>query len=224
MNKFKTVSFKIVRLVFGLFLFGLGTVCILNAAIGVAPWDVFHQGISNVTGITVGRANIYSGAIIIIIDILLGQAIGWGSIANMYLIGTFIDLLMFYEVVPTFDSFIANLILLFIGMIINGLSVYFYVGVGWGAGPRDGLLVVLTKRTGKSVRLIKSAIEVSAVAIGFALGGNLGIGTLIMAFGNGPVWQYIFKLLKFDLSGVEHRFIHDDIKLLKEWYHNRNKV
>ena len=80
MNKFKTVSFKIVRLVFGLFLFGLGTVCILNAAIGVAPWDVFHQGISNVTGITVGRANIYSGAIIIIIDILgAGHRLGLHS-------------------------------------------------------------------------------------------------------------------------------------------------
>lgn len=215
-SKIKTTSFKILRLVFGLFVFAAGSVCVLNAAIGVSPWDVLHQGVSNVTGITVGKANIYSGVIIIAIDILLGQAIGWGTLANMYLIGTFIDLLMLNGLIPGFQAFIPNLILLFTGIILQGLGVYLYIAVGWGAGPRDGLMVVLTKRTGKSVRLIKSSIEVCVVVIGFLLGGNFGVGTLIMAMLSGPIWQYLFKLLNFNISTVEHRFIQDDIFLLKE--------
>ncbi|NLY45642.1 MAG: hypothetical protein GX053_06590 [Tissierella sp.] len=214
--KLKTTSFNVLRLVLGLFVFAAGSVCVLNAAIGVAPWDVLHQGVSNVTGITVGRANIYSGVIIIVIDILLGQAIGWGTLANMYLIGTFIDLLMLNSLIPSFESFVANLILLFVGIVLHGLGVYLYIAVGWGAGPRDGLMVVLTNRTGKSVRLIKSSIEVCVVAVGFLLGGNLGVGTVIMAILSGPIWQYLFKLLNFNVSTVEHRFIQDDILLLKE--------
>lgn len=220
----KTITFKVLRLVFGLFVFAAGSVCVLNAAIGVAPWDVLHQGVSNVTGITVGRANIYSGIIIIAIDIFLGQAIGWGTITNMYLIGTFIDLLMLNSIIPSFDGFLPNLILLFVGIVLHGFGVYLYIAVGWGAGPRDGLMVVLTNKTGKSVRLIKSSIEVCVVAVGFLLGGNLGIGTVIMALLSGPVWQYIFKLLNFNISNIEHRFIQDDIKLMKEKYSKGNET
>lgn len=221
-KKLKTILFNIFRLVFGLFVFGLGTVCMLNAKIGVAPWDVFHQGISNVTGTTVGRANICVGFIILVIDIFLGQDIGWSTIANMILIGVFVDILMFYNLVPIFDAFLPSLILLLIGIIVQGIGFYIYITAGWGAGPRDGLMVVLMKRTGKSVRLIKSFIEVLAVAIGYILGGNLGIGTIIVAFLIGPIWQYLFKLIKFDLDALEHRFIKDDIKFLKEKFSNAN--
>ena len=220
----KTIAFKIVKLIFGLFVFSAGTICIINAAIGVAPWDVLNQGVSNITGITVGKASIYSGFIIIAIDVFLGQAIGWGTVLNMFLIGTFMDLLIFSNLIPIFESFIPNLILLFIGIILHGFAVYLYIGVGWGAGPRDGLMVVLTNRTGKSVRLVKSSIEVIVVAIGFLLGGNLGIGTIIMALLSGPIWQYQFKLLNFDVSKVNHRFIQDDIKLIKDKYFKPNET
>ncbi len=205
-----------IKLVFGLFLFALGVVFTMNAGIGVAPWDVLHQGISKVTGITVGRANIYMGLVIIILDIVLGQAIGWATVCNMILIGTFIDILMLNNLVPVFDGFFPSLIMLILGMIIEGYGCYFYISAGLGAGPRDGLMVVLTKRTGKPVGIIKSLIEICAVSIGFLLGGNLGIGTLIMAIFTGQVWQIVFKTVDFDVSEVDHRFIQDDIKYLKE--------
>lgn len=220
----RNIILKIFRLVFGLFVFAAGVVCVLNAAIGVAPWDVLHQGVSNVTGITVGKANIYSGVIIIAIDIYLGQAVGWGTISNMILIGTFIDLLMLNNLIPSFEGFMPSLIFLLIGIVIQGLGVFLYMGVGWGAGPRDGLMVVLTKRTGKSVRLIKSSIEVCAVVVGYLLGGNLGVGTVIMALLSGPVWQFLFKHLKFNVSAIEHRFIQDDILLLKEKYFHKDET
>mgnify|MGYP000930057464 FL=1 len=220
MTLLKTISLKILRLVFGLFVFALGTVCMLNAKIGVASWDVLHQGISNVTGLTVGRANIYLGFIILAIDFFLGQDIGWSTLANMILIGIYVDILMINNLVPIFEGFLPSLILLLVGIIIQGIGFFIYISVGWGAGPRDGLMVVLMKKTGKSVRLIKSFIEVLAVAVGFLLGGNLGIGTIIVAFFSGPIWQYVFKLIKFNVNEVEHRFIKDDIRFIKEKFQN----
>lgn len=205
-----------IKLVFGLFVFALGVVFTMNAGIGVAPWDVFHQGISKVTGITVGRANIYMGMIIIILDIVLGQAIGWATVCNMILIGTFMDILMLNNLVPIFQGFLPSLIMLILGMIIEGYGCYLYISAGLGAGPRDGLMVVLTNKTGKPVGIIKSIIEICAVTVGFILGGNLGIGTLIMAIFTGQIWEIIFKFVNFNVSGVEHRFIQDDIQYLKE--------
>lgn len=205
-----------VRLIFGLFLFALGVVFTINAQIGVAPWDVLHQGISKVTGITVGKANIYLGLIIIGLDVVLGQQIGWATILNMLLIGTFIDILMLNNLVPVFQGFIPKLLMLILGMIIQGYAFYFYISAGLGAGPRDGLMVVLSKKTGKSIGIIKSSIEICAVTLGFLLGGNLGVGTVILAFFNGHIWQIIFNSLNFEVNKVEHRFISNDIKYLKE--------
>lgn len=214
----RTTMIKMMKFVFGLFVFAAGTVCILNAAIGVGPWDVFHQGVSKQTGITVGQASIYLGLIILVLDIYLGQPIGWGTIGNMILIGTFVDLIMLSGLIPRPEKFFNSLILLSVGLLLHGLGVYLYISVGWGAGPRDGLMVILVKKTGKSVRLIKSIQEIFAVSIGYLLGGNLGIGTLIVAFLSGPIWQFIFKLFKFDVNEVEHRAIQNDIKFIRDKY------
>lgn len=213
---FKVLSFNIIKLTFGLFVFGVGTVCLLNAQIGVASWDVLHQGISNVTGMTVGIANIFVGFLVLLIDILLKQDIGWSTIANMILIGVYVDILMFYNLVPIFEGFLPSLILLLIGIILQGIGFYIYISVGWGAGPRDGLMVVLMKRTGKSVRFMKSFLETLVVAIGYLLGGNLGVGTLIVALFSGAIWQFIFKLIKFDVNGVKHISIQEQFKAMSK--------
>lgn len=206
---------QVARVVFGLFLFALGIVMTVNANLGVSPWDVFHQGLSKTFGITLGRANIITGFFIIGLDVVLGQTIGWATIMNMLLIGTFIDILMLNNLVPVFDSFIPSLIMLLLGVLIEGYGCYIYISGGMGAGPRDGLMVVLTRRTGKSVRLIKSAIEVIVVTVGIFLGGKFGIGTLIMALFGGAIFQFAFKTVNFKVNQVQHRFIQDDLKLLK---------
>jgi len=206
---------QVARVVFGLFLFALGIVMTVNANLGVSPWDVFHQGLSKTFGITLGRANIITGFFIIGLDVVLGQTIGWATIMNMLLIGTFIDILMLNNLVPVFDSFIPSHIMLLLGVLIEGYGCYIYISGGMGAGPRDGLMVVLTRRTGKSVRLIKSAIEVIVVTVGIFLGGKFGIGTLIMALFGGAIFQFAFKTVNFKVNQVQHRFIQDDLKLLK---------
>lgn len=204
------------KLILGLFLFAVGIVMTINANLGVAPWDVFHHGLSLTTNITMGSASIIVGILIVLLDIYLGQNIGWATILNMFLIGAFMDILMLNNLIPIAESFLPGIIMLLVGILIEGYGCWIYLSVGMGAGPRDGLMVVLTKKTGKSVRLVKSLVDLGAVTVGYFLGGKLGIGTVIMAFLGGQIFQFAFKTVKFDVNGVNHRFIQDDVKLLKE--------
>ena len=212
----KKLSKGVIRLFIGYFVCALGMVMTMNANLGFAPWDVLHQGIGNVTGLTIGKANIILGLIIIIIDISLGENIGWGTVFNMIFIGIFIDILMLNNLVPTFNSFIPSLLLLLLGVLTLGYGVFIYIGSGFGAGPRDALMVALTKRTGKSVRFVKNTVEILALTIGYFLGGSAGIGTAILAISGGYFFQFAFKTVNFNVAEVEHRLIIDDIKYIKE--------
>lgn len=207
---------QFLRIILGLITFGIGVTMTIEAGLGVAPWDVFHHGLSLTTAITMGQASILVGLFVVVLDIILGQNIGWATVLNMILIGATMDVIMLNNLLPNFQSFLPNFFMLMLGIFVQGYGCFLYISVGYGAGPRDGLMVALAKRTGKSVRFLKSAIEVFAVSAGFLLGGHLGIGTLIMAVFGGIIFQFTFKTVNFDLSAVEHRFIKDDIKWLKD--------
>lgn len=212
----KKVVISFIRLFVGYFVCAIGMVMTINANIGVSPWDVLHQGLGNVTGLTLGKANILVGLTIIIIDIVLGQNIGWGTIFNMTTIGVFIDILMSNNLIPIFDSFLPSLLMMILGMLILGYGVFIYIGAGYGAGPRDGLMVALTIITKKSVRFVKNSVEILALIVGYFLGGSVGIGTAIMSILGGYFFQFAFKTVKFNVSEVKHRWIKDDIKFIKE--------
>lgn len=188
----------------------------MNANLGFAPWDVLHQGIGNVTGLTIGKANIVLGFIIIIIDIFLGENIGWGTVFNMIFIGIFIDIIMINSLIPMFNGFLPSLIMLLLGVLTLGYGVFLYLSAGFGAGPRDGLMVGLTKKTGKSVRFVKNTVEILALTLGYFLGGLPGIGTAILAVSGGYFFQFAFKTVNFNVAEVEHRLIIDDIRYFKE--------
>lgn len=212
----KKETIRHIRLIFGLFVCALGIVMTINANLGVAPWDAFHQGLAKVIGITLGTASISTGFLIVLIDIWLGQPIGRGTIINMILLGVFIDILMLNNLIPIFQNFLPSLIMLILGMIVNGYGVYIYMSAELGSGPRDGLMVILTKKTGKSVKFIKSTIEIIVVTIGFFMGGKVGVGTLILALFGGPVLQYVFKSVNYDVNEANHTYLKDDILFLKE--------
>lgn len=214
---------RLIRIMIGLFLFAVGNVLTINAQLGVAPWVVFDQGVSNLLGITVGQANILAGLIILIVDIFLGQAIGWGSVLNMLMIGIFMDILMLNHLIPMFDGLIIRFIVLIIGVVIQGFGTYYYIAGGLGAGPRDGLMVALTRRGNRSFRFYKTTVEIMVVLVGYSLGGDLGLGTIIMALLAGQIFQSVFNLVKFDVSGVSHRFIQDDIVYLKDKWNKKEK-
>ncbi|MEW9094934.1 MAG: hypothetical protein AB2417_07590 [Clostridiaceae bacterium] len=216
----KKVIVILVKLFTGFFLCATGIVMTINANLGLSPWDVLHQGISKIANITMGKGSITVGIIIVILDSILGEKIGWGTILNMIVIGFFMDFLMLNNIIPVFNNLLLNVIMMFLGMIVIGIGTYFYISVGLGSGPRDGLMVALTKKTHKSVRLIRSSIELGALIAGYILGGHVGLGTFIMAISLGHFIQFAFKLFKFDVSTIQHRFIDDDIKLLKERFFN----
>lgn len=206
----------LLRLLIGLFLYAVGIVFTINANLGLSPWDIFHQGISRLTGITMGQASIIIGVLIIILDWVMGEKIGIGTIGNMLLIGIFMDILMLNHVIPVFNNLIVRVLMLILGMFIIGIACYFYIGAGLGSGPRDGLMVALAKKTNKPVKLIRSCIEFIPLVAGYFLGGTLGIGTLAMMLFGGYFIQLSFKLFNFDIREVKHKFINDYIIHVKK--------
>lgn len=211
------------RLFLGLFLYAAGIVLTINANLGLSPWQVFHQGVSNHIGITMGQASMIVGFIFVILDWLLGEKLGLGTICNMFFIGVFMDVLMLNNLIPIFNNIFIQLLMMILGMFVIGVGSYFYIGAGLGSGPRDGIMVALTKRSKKSVRFIRNGVELSALAIGYLLGGTVGIGTLIMVIGLGYFVQFAFKLFKFDVRKVNHRFIEDYIKIIRDNFTDKKK-
>lgn len=204
-----------IRLFLGYWVCAVGIVMTLNANLGAAPWDVLHQGIAKVIGIPLGRATIVLGFIIVALNIIFGENIGWGTVLNMIFIGVFIDILMLNNIIPIFNSPIISFIMMLMGMLVLGYGCVLYIGAGFGTGPRDGVMVALTKRSGKSVRFVKNSVEILAVIAGYLLGGTVGIGTAVMAIAGGYFFQFAFKTTNFDVTGVKHRYIVDDIRYIK---------
>lgn len=211
----KIIWLRILKLFGGLFLYAVGIVFTVNANIGLAPWEAFHQGISKTIGITMGQASIAMGLIVVIANSIMKERLGLGTLANMLFIGLFMDLLMLNHLIPIYENIVARVVMMVLGMFAIGVATYLYIGAGWGAGPRDGLMVALTKKTGKSVRLIRGAIETCVVILGYLMGGSIGAGTLIMALFIGFFVQLAFQLFKFDVTKVKHRFIDEDLKAMK---------
>ena len=211
----KKIFGLLLRLFSGFFTCELGIVFMLNSNLGAGPWDVFHQGLSNHTFLTIGQASIIVGFIVIGTTTLFKLKIGVGTVLNMIFIGLFTDLIIFTELVPVCDSFLSGLIMIIIGMLLMSLGTYFYISCELGCGPRDGLMVVLTKITKRPVSTIRGAIEIGALIVGYLLGGYVGIGTFIIALGLGYCMKFIFKKFNLDVSLLNHRSIKETYTLAK---------
>jgi uncharacterized membrane protein YczE len=195
---------RLFRLMLGLFLYALGITLTIKANIGFAPWDVFHVGLADTINVTIGIASIYAAFGIIAITLIMGEKLGLGTVLNMFAIGLFIDLIMYLNLVPVGGNFIISLIMLLTGLLIIAIASYYYIGSGFGAGPRDSLMVGLNRKTKLPIGLCRGIIEFLAVIVGWRLGGQVGIGTIIAALAIGPIVQYTFKLLNFDTTKIEH--------------------
>ncbi len=196
--------FRFIKLNLGLFLYGLGIIVTMRANVGYAPWEVLHSGISQTLGVSIGLVNTAVGAIIVAIVFLLGEKIGLGTIFNMFMIGLFMDLILFLDFIPLYNSFWIGTLVLILGLFIISLGTYFYISSAFGAGPRDSLMVAITRKTGLPVGLCRGILEVSVVIAGWLLGGMVGLGTVISAFAIGFCVQITFRLLKFDPTEVKH--------------------
>ncbi|AWW25452.1 YitT family protein [Acetobacterium carbinolicum] len=195
---------RFLKLNFGLFLYGLGIIVTMRANIGYAPWEVLHSGISQTLGVSIGLINTAVGALIVALVFLLGEKIGLGTIFNMFMIGLFMDLILFLDFIPLFNHFWIGTLVHILGLFIISLGTYFYISSAFGAGPRDSLMVAITRKTGLPVGLCRGIVEISVVLIGWLLGGMVGLGTVISAFSIGFCVQITFRLLRFDPTQVKH--------------------
>jgi uncharacterized membrane protein YczE len=185
-----------VSLVGGLFLFSAGIIALLESELGLSPWDVLNQGLERRTPLSFGAANVVVGVLVLLLAWWLGERPGVGTVANAVLIGVFIDLLLAVPVVTDLDEqgLAVRAALLPVGLALFGVGSAFYIGAAVGAGPRDSLMLVLSRRTGARVGVIRGLLELSVLVAGIALGGTFGVGTIAFVLLIGPVIEASFAL------------------------------
>ena len=189
---------RFASLIVGLFLFALGIVLILESKLGLSPWDVLNQGLSKHSPLSFGLANVAVAVVVLFIGWSLGGRPGIGTVANALLVGSFIQGLTSIDAVTALahDGLAVRIPLLVAGILLIGPGSAFYIGADLGAGPRDTLMLVGARRTGRRVGLVRAALELCALAVGIALGGTFGVGTVLFALGIGPVVEASFALLQ----------------------------
>jgi uncharacterized membrane protein YczE len=185
---------RFAQLLIGLWGYGATMALMIEARLGLDPWDVFHQGLTRHLPLSFGVVTMLVGAVVLMLWIPLRQRPGIGTVLNVLVIGVSVDATL--TLLPTPGQLPARAGFLAAGIAGNALSGALYVGAGLGTGPRDGLWVGLVRRTGASVRLVRTTIEVSALIAGFALGGTVGVGTVLYALLIGPLVQVFLPLVR----------------------------
>jgi uncharacterized membrane protein YczE len=183
---------QLVQLLVGLFGFGASLALMVRAQLGLGPWDVLHEGVARRVGVEIGTVIIAVSVVVLLLWIPLHQRPGLGTLANAVLVGLSANATL--AMVPTPDELAARIALLVAGIVGNGVATGLYIGAGLGPGPRDGLMTGLALR-GYSVRAARTAIELAVLAIGWGLGGTVGVGTIAYAFGIGPLAHYFIPRL-----------------------------
>ncbi|MCB0925239.1 MAG: hypothetical protein KDB50_11960 [Mycobacterium sp.] len=180
-----------IALLTGLCGYGFSMAMMIRAELGLDPWDVFHQGLSRHTSMTVGAASAVVGVVVLLAWIPLRARPGIGTVANVIVIAVTVDAGLVVIHVPS--SLPARVALMLGAVLLNAVATVLYVGAGLGAGPRDGLMTNLVVRTGLSVRRIRTGTELTVLGVGWLLGGSVGAGTVVYAFGIGPLVQVVLR-------------------------------
>lgn len=185
---------RLIQLFAGLLLYGFSMALLVQAGLGLDPWDVLHQGIAERTGLTIGTVVIMVGALVLLLWIPLRQKPGVGTVANVILIGLAADVSIW--LLPAPEPPAVRIAFVVAGVVLNAVATAAYIGARLGPGPRDGLMTGLVRRTGRSVRLVRTSIEVTVLATGWPLGGTVGVGTVAYALAIGPLVHALLPKLQ----------------------------
>lgn len=178
---------RLIQLYIGLILYGVSTAVYVRANLGADPWNVFHLGVAGLASMDIGMVMILTGAAVLLLWIPLRQRPGLGTISNVIVLGLAADTTL--SLMPPLESLWLRAVLLLLAVLLNALATGMYIGAGFGAGPRDGLMTGIHARTGWPIRRIRTTIEISVLLIGIVLGGAFGIGTVLYALAIGPLIQ-----------------------------------
>jgi uncharacterized membrane protein YczE len=184
---------RLTQLYAGLTLYGVSMALMVRSGLGLDPWDVFHQGLSRQTGLSIGTVTIAVGALVLLLWIPLRQRPGLGTVSNVVVIGLVVDATL--ALLPAGGTLPVRIGLLVVGIIANGAATGLYLGAALGPGPRDGLMTgYVARRPGRSIRLVRTVIELTVLALGWLLGGTVGLGTVAYALAIGPLAQLFIPL------------------------------
>lgn len=202
----KAIVWNMIVAAIALFVNGFGVYLTIHASVGAGPWDVFNLGLSHTFGILYGTASITVSFAILCIDIALREPIGIAMFIDAMVVGKAVDFFNYIDVVPVPKTMVGSICMIFIGLFIMGYTQYFYMQTALGCGPRDTLLVGVTKHVKKIPIGVVSIIILSlATLTGYLLGGPVGIGTIICAFCSGPIMQFAFHTVGFNATGIRHQ-------------------
>ena len=210
----KQFSIRLLNTIFGTIVISFGVVICINANIGYAPWEVFHVGLANSTGMSIGTSAIVAGLVILAIVMILGEKFGIGTVFCIILTGVFLDTIFIIGIIPVAKNLFVGIVMMLAGVAIIAVGSYFYMKSAFGAGPRDNLMVVLARKTKLPIGVCRCIVEVTVTAVGWLLGGMIGIGTVISALAIGPCIQIAFKVFNFDATAVKHETIAETFSYL----------
>lgn len=183
---------RLLQLFLGLAMYGISLALFIRAGLGLDPWDVFHQGVAGKTGLSIGLVVIIVSFLVLLLWIPLRQRPGFGTLCNAVLVGVFADIGL--ALIPAFPHLGGQAAMLAGAVLLNGIASACYIGARFGPGARDGLMTGLARRTGWSVRFSRTLIEVVVLAVGWLLGGSVGVGTLVYALAIGPLVQLLLPV------------------------------
>ena len=197
----RSVLLRLPRLLFGLVIFGAGIALMAQGGIGLGPWEVFHQGLSRLTGLQLGTVSIILGVPILAAWWPLGEQPGIGTVLNIVVIGVATNITM--DFVPLQTNSAVQLAMMATGVVTIGIASGMYLATDLGAGPRDGLMTGIHHHYGWSISRARTSLEVTVLIAGYLMGGTVGLGTVVFAFGIGPIVQWALGI--FDPTGVVAR-------------------
>lgn len=187
---------RLAQLFAGLLLYGLSIGMLVRAQLGLDPWDALHQGLNKVTGLTFGTITILVGFVVLLVWIPLRQRLGFGTLANAVVVGVAVDVTL--SLIPDLHAMAWRIPSLLGGVLLTALAAALYIGAGFGPGPRDGLMTGMHARGLGSLRLVRTAVEVLVLVIGWLLGGSVGFGTVLFAVAIGPLIQLFLPWFTID--------------------------
>ncbi len=193
----RPLALRALQLLLGLFLFGLAIALMVRGGLGLGPWDAFHQGLSRLTGFSIGSVILGVGVLVVLFTTTIGVRPGPGTVANILLIGPAVDLVL--PLLPAAPSRAWGLLYLLAGIGLSGVATGTYIAAGFGKGPRDGLMLGLSRYTGLPVRRVRTSIELTVLLLGWLMGGAIGVGTLVFTLAIGPAVQW-----GLELFGIGH--------------------
>jgi len=209
----KGLAVRSLTAAFGLFLYSFGLYLTIQASIGVAPWEVLALGIAERTGFLYGNIALTTSIILLLIDLLMKEKLGIGSILDALICGKAVDLFNWLELVPQQTDTLRGILMLVAGLFIMAFGQWIYMLVGLGCGPRDAFLVAVGKWLHRlPIGVVQNGILLVVLAAGWLLGGPVGIGTLISVVGMGTTMQLVFRLVRFEPRDVVHQGLMESIK------------